>query len=257
MQPTLFGSFPAYPIFVVLAVFLGTLCSIAQLHQAVLLSRVTVAKFVGVMITALVGAKLHGLLETMDLSAMVRSGLTGGFRLSGGVLGALVGLLCFFPPRGEKNWGELADIAAVSAALAMSVIRVGCLLAGCCSGDLCDLPWAISFPAYSQVWFLHVSSGLIPSTSLQSAAVHPFQVYLGGWSLAVFCILNAVRSKCSFQGQIALLYVVLAFGGKFLLESFRFGDLAHVQYSAGAAAVLGSAVLAASLRRQAARRVSR
>ena len=38
------------------------------------------------------------------------------------------------------------DIIAPSAALGMSLGRIGCLLNGCCHGGVCDLPWAVRFP---------------------------------------------------------------------------------------------------------------
>ncbi|MCA9244101.1 MAG: prolipoprotein diacylglyceryl transferase [Phycisphaerales bacterium] len=38
------------------------------------------------------------------------------------------------------------DIIAPSAALGLSIGRIGCFLNGCCWGGVCDQPWAVQFP---------------------------------------------------------------------------------------------------------------
>ncbi len=68
----------------------------------------------------------------------------GGFVFYGGLLGALLAGAIALRIRREKFW-PWADFFAPILALGYGVGRIGCLLAGCCYGKPCHLPWAITF----------------------------------------------------------------------------------------------------------------
>jgi phosphatidylglycerol:prolipoprotein diacylglycerol transferase len=72
----------------------------------------------------------------------------GGLVVYGSLIGAFVGLLIYIT---RHNLPLLAtfDLIAPSLMLGMAIGRVGCLLNGCCYGGICDLPWAVRFPAGS------------------------------------------------------------------------------------------------------------
>lgn len=71
---------------------------------------------------------------------------TGGLVIYGGLLGAIVGLLLFCWKRGiHPLW--MLDIISPSMALGLSIGRIGCLLNGCCYGDLCLDRMGITFPS--------------------------------------------------------------------------------------------------------------
>jgi phosphatidylglycerol:prolipoprotein diacylglycerol transferase len=139
--------------------------------------------------------------------------------------------------------GTLADILAPAFAFAMSVVRIGCLLAGCCSGRPTSLPWAIRFPAHSLPWAAEVHAGLLSIDSSQSLPVHPLQIYFGLLSLGlgIFCLWFARRK--AYEGQVFLVYVTAYGFGQFFLEFLRFGPLPHVQYMALAIALVSGSVL--------------
>ncbi|MEB3285904.1 MAG: prolipoprotein diacylglyceryl transferase [Vampirovibrionales bacterium] len=48
------------------------------------------------------------------------------------------------------------DIWAMPAALGLAIGRLGCLMAGCCFGAPCDLPWAVQYPAGHETFPTHV-----------------------------------------------------------------------------------------------------
>ena len=56
-------------------------------------------------------------------------------------------------PRGSRHAKHLfwkaADMAGFAVPLGLAFGRMGCLMAGCCFGETCALPWAISFPGRS------------------------------------------------------------------------------------------------------------
>ena len=71
---------------------------------------------------------------------------SGGLELLGGViLGSLV-LTIYFVAR-KRPALNILDILAPSLMIGIAIGRVGCLLNGCCYGNVCELPWAIEFPA--------------------------------------------------------------------------------------------------------------
>ena len=54
---------------------------------------------------------------------------------------------------------------------------MGCLLHGCCYGDVCSLPWAIHFPFDSVPYKVLVERGYLAHDALQSLPLHPTQLY--------------------------------------------------------------------------------
>lgn len=88
---------------------------------------------------------------------------------------------------------ELAPIVSFGAMLG----RIGCLLAGCCYGRTCDLPWAI-------------------------AGRHPTALYSIFWELGVFLILLGSEKKLLTRpGKLFWLWLALHSIGRFFIEFFR------------------------------------
>ena len=70
----------------------------------------------------------------------------GGLVVYGSLIGGGLALVAFV--RVYRLPGlALADLVAPSLALGMAIGRIGCFCTGCCYGGVCDLPWAVTFPA--------------------------------------------------------------------------------------------------------------
>ncbi len=239
------GRLEAYGVFFFAGLIAGTACSIyrARLHGF------GGVRVVGVLVAlaalALGGAKIYSVLERGGLLGAWPRELSGAFRFPGGVIGAGGGLLALRFVAPAISLPSFADMVAPSCALAMSIVRVGCFLAGCCTGRVCDLPWSITFPAKSQAWHQHLKAGLLEREAISSLSVHPLQLYFALWSLVVFTALLVYEPRKRFDGELALLYLVLAGGGKFVLEQWRFAPVEHVQYASLALALCGAAGLVA------------
>ena len=69
----------------------------------------------------------------------------GGIVLYGSIMG---GTAAFFAYRFVRPFPlrPYLDVVAPSLALGIALGRIGCFLNGCCYGDQCDLPIAVSFP---------------------------------------------------------------------------------------------------------------
>ncbi len=110
---------------------------------------------------------------------------TGIFGLSvmGGLPAALVCAWLYLVVRGLPVLAYM-DLLAPSVALGAGITRIGCFLNGCCHGAVCDLPWAVRFPA-----------GSIPFQSLGAVSIHPTQLYQSalGFALAGLLLVYATR----------------------------------------------------------------
>jgi phosphatidylglycerol:prolipoprotein diacylglycerol transferase len=100
----------------------------------------------------------------------------GGIVFYGCIIGGLIGSLMYWARHPFPFWA-MCDAVAPSLAIGIALGRVGCLLNGCCFGAVCDLPWAMTFPAESLPWLHHVDQGWIAATAARSLPVHPAQVY--------------------------------------------------------------------------------
>lgn len=71
---------------------------------------------------------------------------SGGLELLGGVILGSVVLTTYFVAK-KRPALNILDILAPSLMIGIAIGRIGCLLNGCCFGNVCELPWAIEFPA--------------------------------------------------------------------------------------------------------------
>jgi len=110
----------------------------------------------------------------------------GGLVLYGGLILAPLAYYVYCRIRGI-NALAFADIAITSVFVGILFGRIGCLLNGCCFGEVCSLPWAITFPAESIPFKALVARGLLDGGAGRSLPVHPAQLYdaLSGLLLAL------------------------------------------------------------------------
>jgi phosphatidylglycerol---prolipoprotein diacylglyceryl transferase len=212
----------AYLGFVVAGAAVGALNFLLAWRRAGLPLGGRVVAFAGLTVAAgVAGARLYALVEQgwrWDLAAS----LDGGFRLPGGVVGLLVGLVAWrrlFVP--EVPLGLIGDLGAIAVQFGLVVVRLGCLAAGCCFGTVCDLPWAIRFPRGTVAADVHASLGWIAPGDTTSLPVHPLQLYFLLLHLALGLFLLWFARRKAYDGQVLLLGLLLGQGGKALLESFR------------------------------------
>jgi phosphatidylglycerol---prolipoprotein diacylglyceryl transferase len=110
----------------------------------------------------------------------------GGLVLYGGVILAPVAYFLYCRHRRVSPLA-LADLAITSIFIGLMFGRLGCFLHGCCYGDLCTLPWGVSFPQGSVPFDALVSRGLLAADQPRSVPLHPSQLYdsLNGVLLAL------------------------------------------------------------------------
>ncbi len=145
----------------------------------------------------------------------------GGLVLYGGIFGGALCLvlLCL---KQKRSILFTLDLLIPSVALGVAFGRIGCLLNGCCWGQVCrpDFPLGVTFPAGSPPAADLVSGGGALGASLP---VHPTQLYASVNALLLTWVLWWVGRHKSSPGKVigtaALLYGL----SRFALEGMR-GD---------------------------------
>lgn len=242
MHPTIFGHRP-FLLLLTTAVLVGWWVPLRLARRAGYSPSRVFLYLVALGLAAGLGAKLFSILERGPFP-VAGDELTGGFRYPGGVVALLVAapLLRFLLPRGLA-FPRFLDFMAPGVALAAAVMRVDCLLAGCCTGAVCTLPWCLAFPRSSPAWNLHLEAGLIDGSQAHSLAVHPLQLYFLAASLAVGVWLYRFEARSQFDGQVFLWFLLLHEGGKFALETMRVPPEPAVRVVSLVLATLGAAGL--------------
>lgn len=100
----------------------------------------------------------------------------GGLVLYGGVIFAPIAYALYCRRRRISPLA-LGDIAITSVFVGLMFGRLGCFLHGCCYGDLCSLPWGVTFPHGSVPFESLVARGLQGADAARSLMLHPSQLY--------------------------------------------------------------------------------
>ena len=125
----------------------------------------------------------------------------GGLVFYGGLLASIAAVIVYTKIR-ELPVLKTIDVIAYAFALGIVFGRIGCLLNGCCWGDVCspDLPWAVTFPKLvdansmingSPAFLHHLGLGLVSVSDSHSLPIHPTQIYSALGNLSIFFIINA------------------------------------------------------------------
>lgn len=169
----------------------------------------------------------------------------GGLEFYGGVaLAILVMLIYLF----VRKLPALLYFDALAPALMLGLAfgRVGCFLHGCCYGQVCRLPWAVSFPYNSFAYRDHSRDGRLTvppelseasgspvpfgllndsqktlAATQRSLPVHPTQLYSSANALVLCVVLVVCFRRRGYDGQILILALLLYGLSRFALEMLR------------------------------------
>jgi phosphatidylglycerol:prolipoprotein diacylglycerol transferase len=144
----------------------------------------------------------------------------GGIVFYGGIVG---GTIAFFVYRAYRPFPlrPYMDVIAPSLAIGTLFGRIGCFLNGCCYGDACQLPWAVSFPRMSPPWMHQEALELISRDSLWSLPIHPTQIYAAIDGLVLLLLLSAYYPLRRRDGEVIGLLMITYPITRFLVELLR------------------------------------
>jgi phosphatidylglycerol:prolipoprotein diacylglycerol transferase len=172
----------------------------------------------------LVGARLfyciqywgHGIDSMLDVVQYWK----GGIVYYGGILG---GVIAFFVYRHYRPFPLRPYLDALAPSIMVGTLfgRLGCFLNGCCYGDLCDLPWAVSFPRLSPPWERQYNLGLIGPDAPHSLPLHPTQLYSAMDAGVLLILLSAYYPLRRRDGEVMGLLIMTYPITRFLIEYLR------------------------------------
>jgi phosphatidylglycerol:prolipoprotein diacylglycerol transferase len=215
-----------YGVMLLAAAASGTWLSIVRGRRWGLDADAMLALATEVFLWGLVGARLFYVIEyhqqffapgksiTQTLADIVNIA-NGGLVVFGSLPTAAVAAWRFAARRGLSVL-QLADCAAPGMLLGLAIGRVGCFLNGCCYGGPCDLPWAVSFPAGTEVAARYPSS-----SSAASVPVHPAQLYAAFDAALLAALAVAWTPFARRTGQVFALVLTLHPISRMLLEAIR------------------------------------
>lgn len=228
----------------------GILFFILYLRQDGIRAARAVALLVLMAVIAFLGAKLFSLyVRGWEFFQPLSHELRGGLRYPGALLAMVaIGPLLKRWILPELPLARFLDVLAITVCFAFALVRISCWMNGCCTGAPCEGALCLSYAPGSQVWYMHLQSSLIESSVHRSLPVVPLHFMFLAASLAVGLFLMWFDHRRGFDGQIALLYLVLHDGAKGLLESFRDPYVAQLQITSLLTSAAGLLVLLAIMR---------
>lgn len=130
----------------------------------------------------------------------------------GGLILALV-FAVFYMRRNGLPFLRTADAFTPGLSIGHAIGRIGCFAAGCCWGNRCDLPWAVTFRNPDVKNFSEVPIGI---------PLHPAQLYEMGLLALIFVYLYRRFNKPHAAGRILSEYLILSSIARFVVEFYRF-----------------------------------
>ena len=169
---------------------------------------------------------------------------SGGLVLYGGVVAgaAAFALFCWrshLPPL------RLADVLTPSVLVGVGFGRLGCLMRGCCFGDPCSLPWAISFPPKSVPNETLALRGFLEPG--QTLPLHPTQIYSSISAFLLAALTAAWFWRRRGDGEVVALGLVGYAIGRFLVEFLRGDELGQLGTSLTISQLISLGMLAAGI----------
>lgn len=173
--------------------------------------------FMWVILASFIGGKIFFFLEDIqkyinDPSKIGRA-MQGGFVFYGSLIFAIPTIIWWL--RREKvKVRPFLDVLAFAGPVVHSIGRIGCFLAGCCHGKVCDSPLGVTFS--------HPDSLANPLNT----PLYPTQLFDIAVNLIILITVFVVERKQKFEGQLFLIYLMMYGVGRSIVELYR-GDEAR------------------------------
>jgi phosphatidylglycerol---prolipoprotein diacylglyceryl transferase len=168
----------------------------------------------------------------------------GGLVLYGGIILALTAFIVFCLRR-KLNPLLMTDVIMPSFFIGLAFGRLGCFMNGCCYGDRCELPWAVSFPLGSVPDMALVGRGLVEYGDPWTLSLHPTQLYSSFNALLLagltHCYFYCRRRDGSVLALALLTYPVT----RFLIEFLRGDEAGQLHTSLTISQLVSLGMLAA------------
>ena len=148
-----------YGTFVLLGMIAGMAVTVRRASQLGISTDTIYSLAFWMFVCGIVGARIFYVIQKWEefsspqiweLIGRVLKLTEGGLVVYGALIGGLIGAVAFLRSRQLSLLG-VADLITPGMALGLALGRIGCLMNGCCYGDVCRHSWAVTFPRYSSV----------------------------------------------------------------------------------------------------------
>jgi len=214
MYPILFTIGPVtiytYGVALAIGVLVGLCLAIKEGKRELISPNKIIDLFLWIIISGFIGARVVYIFTEWNYFLKYPARVlfaSEGFVFYGGFITAFLTAFWYTKRRNIKQW-QMADIMAPSIAIAQAIGRIGCFFYGCCYGIPTNSRFGILFPPNSPAGELRVP--VIPTQLISSFAL-----------LVIFLLLNRVKKRKKFDGQVFWFYVLLYAIARFIIEYFR------------------------------------
>jgi phosphatidylglycerol:prolipoprotein diacylglycerol transferase len=217
-----------YSVVLVLAAIAGTAIALPRLRRLPGVDRATLGRLIAwCTVGAWLGGRIHHLsnLGRFGWDRIVHEGrwwelFAPSFHAGGAILGLVVAAM-LVTARRRVPLGRFGDAIVPGVGIGLAIGRFACFLNGCCTGTLCPHFWGVAFPKPTYVWNYHVADRLVPPNAEWSLPVHPLQLYFTAVGLLIAAAGWTLDRHKRYEGQSALVALLLFAGFNVLLEPFR------------------------------------
>ncbi len=236
------GSFyiPTYGVLVALGFLAGLTIAVRLARRSGINAKLATNLAVYSALGGLLGAKLLMIaFDWPDIKIFSLSTLQAAGVFQGGLALAFLTAFLYIRHTGLP-WLKTFDAFAPGIALGHAIGRIGCFAAGCCWGNECSLPWAVTFRNPDAAALTGVPLGV---------PLQPSQLYEMATELALFAFLYWRFGRAHSPGKIMGLYLVLSSAARFAIEFTRFHEqglyfgLSLTQWIAIGVAIAGTLLL--------------
>ena len=128
-------------------------------------------------------------------------------RIPGAIAGALLAAEVSRRVLGVRQ--SVLEPLAYSGLVALAVVRLGCLVAGCCFGTPTDLPWGVTYASGSFVHGYHIAHGIVAAGATAPHPVHPIPLYDILFAGVLLALLPRISRRLRAPGTLCWLVVGL------------------------------------------------
>jgi phosphatidylglycerol:prolipoprotein diacylglycerol transferase len=220
-----------YGVMLLVAATCGTWLSIVRARRHGIDADTILGLATQVFIWGIVGARLFYVIQYHDrffgAGKPVMQTLLDVVNIAGGglvVFGSLPTAAIaawLFARRHKLDILTLADTIAPGMLVGLAIGRVGCFLNGCCYGGPCDLPWAVTFPAGTEVAIKFPAESGGAGLEAGSVPVHPAQLYAAIDAGLLAWLAVAWTPFARRTGEVFALVLTLHPISRMLLEAIR------------------------------------
>lgn len=211
MRPVLFklGDYPfyGYSTMMFLAIIIGITAALFAAKKKGIKPRLLLEGAIFTVIVGLIGARLLYVALTWDYFSVHPEKIfllsMTGLSYYGAFLGGALAVWLWCRWR-KLNYWQMADLMSPYLILGYAIVRIGCLLSGCCYGKVSGVYWAVVIPR------------------VDSLFRHPVQLYASFGAFLIFAFLKIIEPIRPFPGfnlvALGSLYGVLRFSTEFFRE---------------------------------------